>query len=470
MVSNLVEEFLIDYLKKAPQIPTTKKEGTKTITTKDDLINILADVELLIRKNKDKSLEEIIELIIIDNVNMFEEIRKKYGVPGYTASVKVGNNNVKLYGGNINYLGEPMPENALFDIASMTKFYTQIIAYNLISEGYFNRSSIIKDLDPRFVNLGNLSVDQILTFSTTFHTDGYIKEKTTIDEALNTLYNITVTGTGRYDYNDMGLMVMKEVMEKVSGLSYDELVDKYIVKPLGLNDTHIIVPRNKFHLITGTPNASVGHINDMSANAVGGYSGHAGIFASSDDVIKLMLEAAKKQNSKIISDNSDFFKPSSYLSKSGREIARAVAGNVYTHSKEGLDESFIDTAEPLETFGISGSTRTNAAASPDSAYTMFFNPASVSIEYAKELEERINRERIANGEKPIVVYRQFEFDRLGKTVKLDLIDPREILPAASMIYAVQSVAMTTIKLRFLDFVMKKYEKELEEVNIVKNVR
>ena len=147
MTTDLVKEFLEDYLKQVPNLPETNPEDKPYVTTKQDLINILTSVELNIRWNKGKPIEKIIDALVRDNIDRFETIRKKYGVPGYTASIKVGNINVKLYGGNINYLGEPMPENALFDIASMTKFYTQIIAYNLINEGVFNRSDKVKDLD-----------------------------------------------------------------------------------------------------------------------------------------------------------------------------------------------------------------------------------------------------------------------------------------------------------------------------------
>ena len=463
MTTDLVKEFLEDYLKQVPNLPETNPEDKPYVTTKQDLINILTSVELNIRWNKGKPIEKIIDALVRDNIDRFETIRKKYGVPGYTASIKVGNINVKLYGGNINYLGEPMPENALFDIASMTKFYTQIIAYNLINEGVFNRSDKVKDLDDRFVNLGDLTVDEILTFATTFKTDSYVKDKREISDALETLYNINVVETGKWNYNDMGMMIMKELMEKLTGLSYVELVDKYIVKPLNLQDTHIIVPNNKYHLLTGSPNVEVGNVNDMTANAVGGYSGHAGIFASSDDIIKVMMEAAKK-NSSILPNNEDTYTPNKYRD------SVSVMGNVYRNSPTGIYDSFVDNAETDDTFAISGSTRTNAAANSESAYTVLFNPSSMSIDEANKKVDEINTKREAEGRKPIYPVREFEFDREGKLLKLNLIDPRMLFPVDPMAKSVRSVAHTSIKLRFLDFVMKKQEMNLEEVNYNRNVR
>ena len=447
MLSNLVEKFLIDYL------------SYKPYATREELVSVLSSVERLIRQNKDKTKEEIIDLIIKDNILEFENIRKKYGVPGYTVSIKVGSNHIKIYGGNINYLGEKMPENALFDIASMTKFYTQIIAYNLIKEGYFHRDDRIIDLDKRFVNLSNLTVDDILTFSTKFVTNGLIKDKKTIDEAYNTLFNVNVVETGRWNYNDIGLMIIKEVMEKLTGLSYVKLVDKYIVKPLGLTDTHIIVPRNKFHLITGTPNFKIGHVNDMGANALGGYSGHAGIFSSSDDLVKLMMGV---REGNILPNKSDAYTPGKY------NDAIAKMGNVYTSNPKGLEKTFVDILEPRDTFSIAGSTRTNAASSSDSTYNVLFNPSSMDVEEAKERVSKINYEREKNNLNHIDPVKEYEFNRDGKLVKMTLIDPRQLLPVDDVAYANRNIAITTLKLRFLDFCLK--ENYYKKTEVIKNVK
>lgn len=449
MLSSLVDEFLVDYLKKEPY------------ASKEDLINVLAGVELLVRYNKDKSLDEIIDLIIEDNIEDFELIRKKYGVPGYTASIKVGSFNVKLYGGNINYLGEPMPENALFDIASMTKLYTEIIAYNLIKEGLFRRSDRIKDLDNRFVNLDNLTIDDILTFGVTFKTDGLIKNKKTIDEALNTLFNVNVVETGKWNYNDIGLMIIKEIMEKLTGLTYPELVDKYIVYPLHLTDTHIIVPKTKYQLITGTPNFKDAHINDMTANAVGGYSGHAGIFATSTDLIRLMTGV---RNKNIVPNIKDAYTPGKLNDAIG------VMGNTYTSNPKGLEKTFVDITEPRDTFAIAGSTRVNAASSSDATYNVLFNPSSMSISEVKERVKEINAERKKQGLKLIEPVKEYEFDRDGKLIKYTLIDPRNLLPVDPMAEVVRNVSLTSLKLRFLDFAIKKYGEEVNKTDIIKNTK
>ena len=177
-----------------------------TYANREEITAILNEAAEVIKKNKDATPEEIVEAFIASNVEVFEDIRRKYPTPGYTSTISVDNINVKIYGGNINLLGEEMPENALFDIASMTKFYTEAVVYNLIKDGYFNLDSKISDLDNRFTNLGDLTINDVLTFTTEFRTDGRIEDSSTSDMAKDKLFNMKVVSTGKYNYNDMGLM------------------------------------------------------------------------------------------------------------------------------------------------------------------------------------------------------------------------------------------------------------------------
>ena len=455
MINQLLENFILN--ERAFLSDFSKREA---YATREEIVNILSELEMLMRENDGKTIEELITLLIEGDIRYFEKIRKKYGVPGYTGSISVGNIKVKLYGGNINYLGEPMPENALFDIASMTKFYTQIVAYNLIKEGYFKRSDKIKDLDSRFVNLGDLTVDDILTFGVSFQTDGLIKDKPNLSEALNTLYTANVKEKGKWNYNDIGLMIMKEVMEHVTEMTYPELIQLYVIRPLNLQDTHVIVPNSKYKLVTGTPNALIGRINDASAGAVGGYSGHAGIVASSDDLVKLSRGVRERD---IVPNISDAYTPGELNNAVGR------MGNAYTPHPTGLETSFVDTIEPKDTFAIAGSTRVNMASSSDSTFNILFNPSSMSMEEAREHVKKINEQRIAVGKNPINPVREYEFDQNGEMVKHCLIDPREIFPLGEMEKSVKRMARTTLKLRFLDYMMKEYDKEYQEKEINVNV-
>ena len=252
-------------------------------------------------------------------------------------------------------------------------------------------------------------------------------------------------------------MIIKEVMESVTGLGFAELLDKYIIKPYHLTGTYLIVPKEKYHLITGTPNFMIGHINDMGANAMGGYSGHAGIFSTSDDLLEFLIDIHK----------SDIAKDAYTKGKLNSAIGRM--GNVYVSHPLGLEKSFVDTLEPSDSIAIQGSTRVNATGSSSSSHNILFNPSSMSIEEAKYRVAKINEERLKEGMKPIDPIHEFELLRNGELIKYNLIDPRQLLPLSSMTKVIKRNAITILKLRFFNEVLKRYSNEHDKtINFTRN--
>lgn len=434
----LINKFVNDYLALAPY------------ANKDEIEHFVKQMRDLIITNKDKTPREIIDIMLEENIREIDVVREKYGIPGFTIGMQVGNIRIKLYGGTLNNLGNEMTENALFDIASMTKFYTQVICYHLIQERYFSLNDKIMDIDTRFTNIGDLTIRDILTFGTTFRSNGLIKNASKIEEAKDILFNVNVVEKNKYNYNDIGMMIIKEVMEHVTGHTYEELLDKYIIKAYNLKNTHLIVPKCKLKLVTGTPNFLVGHINDASANALGGFSGHAGIFSASDDLLKFLMESHSK-----VPNISDAYTPGKLNDAVG------IMGNAYVSHPTGLVKSFVDTLEPIDTIAIQGSTRVNANASHDSAHDILFNPGSMGMEEAKERVAKINEIRSKEGKSLIDPIKVFTHIRDGEKVNSNLIDTRTLVPISEMEKIIKKNAITILKLRFFNEVIAAYTSEYE---------
>lgn len=448
-LEKVIYDFVNDYMAKG------------TYASKEQLFAEADEMKKILENNKDKTPEEIIDVLIREPLKSLEMIRQKYPTPGYTSSIRIDNINVKLYGGNINYLGEPMPENALFDIASMTKFYTIALAYCLIKEGVFSYNDKIADLDPRFVNLGDLTVGEVLSFGVEFMTPRRIDDGKTIEEAKDKLYNMEVVAKGKYNYNDMGMMLMSEVMENVTRDDYANLMDNYIFKPFGLKDTHLIVPQNKFKLLTGSPNAIYGKVNDSKAIAFGGYSGHAGIWASSDDITKFMSDIYHNGTLPNIEDA---------YTAGGLGKHRGLMGSTFPAHPKGLNVTYLDVKEPINSFVIQGSTRTYGAGTPDGAWTGLFNPSSMSLSEAEFHNFKINIKNIKTNKKIDRLVKQFEFDRNGELVKYDMIDARKMLPESASIDKVSANnAKLGFRLKILNEVIKAYDANYnEKINVTRN--
>ena len=445
-----------------------KEEGT--YATREELEIATKKMLEVIKNNKDATPEELVEAIIQDDIKFLEEMRNNYPIPGYTIGMQVANINVKMLGGTMSNNGSNMREDAIFDIASITKFVNQIIAYNLIKNGAFSLDDKIKDLDSRFTNVGDLTVKDVLTFTTEFRTDGRISDKKTIEDSKNCLYNMQVVSTGKYNYNDMGMMLMKEVMESVTGKTYQELVDYFITNKLGLKDLYLTLPKNEIERFTGSANDSVGMVNDPSALSVGGYSGHAGVKITSDDLINIgngVMQGKIFPKEKLF----DAYTPGTKINLPGAKDYRGIMGNTYTSHEKGIAVSYIDRLSPIDSFAVQGSTRTQFTIGRDSISTILLNPSSMGIERAKEEEAKINLERAKKGLNPISLVKEFTFDRNGKEVHYKLIDARQMAPGGKTVEPIiHNNAILSLRLRFLNEVIKEYDKNYnKQVEVVEHV-
>jgi len=101
---------------------------------------------------------------------------------------------------------------------------------------------------------------------------------------------------GKYVYSDLPLVITPQIVEHVSGKSFTRVLYDDFYKPLGASALTYnpldrfpkdqIVPTEldnyyRFQLVQGT-------VHDESAAVLGGISGNAGLFASADDLAKLM--------------------------------------------------------------------------------------------------------------------------------------------------------------------------------------
>lgn len=103
-------------------------------------------------------------------------------------------------------------------------------------------------------------------------------------------------GAKKYEYSDLGYYLFQEYLEKKYNKPLDSLVQERIYKPMQMFSTTYL-PRNKFDLEQIVPTARDktyrnqllhGFVQDEGAAMMGGVAGHAGLFASAEDLAKLM--------------------------------------------------------------------------------------------------------------------------------------------------------------------------------------
>ena len=92
-------------------------------------------------------------------------------------------------------------------------------------------------------------------------------------------------------YSDLGIILLGEIVERLTGKSLDELARAEIFRPLGMADTMFVPPKKLLPRIAPTENDTTyrkrllrGEVHDENAYAMGGIAAHAGLFGPAADV------------------------------------------------------------------------------------------------------------------------------------------------------------------------------------------
>ena len=192
----------------------------------------------------------------------------------------------------------------MYDIASLTKVVVTTTLVAKLAEGDF---AVPLDLDakierylPEWASGPNaewrhrVTVRHLLT-----HTSGLPPFKeywSTSKSKQDTLTKIFAEpleyepGTKEV-YSDLGIILMAEIIERLTGRTLDDLAKSFIFSPLGMKDTMYRPPKKLWPRIAPTEfdknlrhRLVQGEVHDENAFAIGGVSGHAGVFGTAPDL------------------------------------------------------------------------------------------------------------------------------------------------------------------------------------------
>lgn len=142
----------------------------------------------------------------------------------------------------------PMSDDTMFWIASMTKPVTAVAIAMLYEEGKLKPSDLVSKYIPEFADLktpsgrpANLTITHILTHTSGLaeaYSDEARKAKTLKELVPFWLAKPTAYEPGsKWAYNQAGINAGGRIVEVISGMSFDEFLEKRIFAPLGMKDT-----------------------------------------------------------------------------------------------------------------------------------------------------------------------------------------------------------------------------------------
>ncbi|MDD2434893.1 MAG: serine hydrolase [Bacilli bacterium] len=187
----------------------------------------------------------------------------------------------------INFNSEGINEHTLFDIASITKLFTLKLIYEFIKEGKIHYDDKINDLCPEFTELNNYTIKDAMKMFGTIETKGKLSSAINKENFIRILESAKILDYS-YDssnYTDIGFVILGYVLESISNLSLQELMDKYIFKPYDLNFTMYNPDGEKYRLLGNGNNLGMPH--DYKTRINDGITGAAGLFSNGSDLFKL---------------------------------------------------------------------------------------------------------------------------------------------------------------------------------------
>ncbi len=184
-----------------------------------------------------------------------------------------------------------------FDIASLTKVVATTSAImKLYDEEKIQLDDSVMKYIPEF---GNKGKEKITIRNLLLHNGGlpafkrlYLTCKSP-QEVLDSIYQTEMVYTPGDStvYSDFDFILLGKIVEKISGVMLDKYVDSVFFKPLGMTSSIFNPQSSIWKMIAPTEYDSIyrkrliqGEAHDENAFALGGVSGHAGLFSTASDL------------------------------------------------------------------------------------------------------------------------------------------------------------------------------------------
>ena len=278
--------------------------GRKTITGKlpVSLNNKYKSGHGVLVKKNDKIFNSSINIEIPDVSWIINKAIKDSIFPGAQLFVSRNDNIIinESYGRYTYDLESPMVNNqSIYDVASLTKVLaTTPVVMKLIQKKMLNLDYYLSDFYDEFNygNKKNITIRHLLTHSSGLpaYIEYYKNDNiTNREDIINHILNLELeyNPDSKMIYSDLGMILLSDIISKVTSSSLDELSYRYFYKPFGMQSTSFNPSISIKNNIVPTENDNYfryrllqGEVHDDNAYLLGGVAGHAGLFSNASDI------------------------------------------------------------------------------------------------------------------------------------------------------------------------------------------
>lgn len=213
----------------------------------------------------------------------------QWGIPGATVGFVKNGQLVSLrgYGVADSATSETMRADHVFRIASISKPITGVVVLKAIEDGLLNLNDLMVDLIPDLVppggpadsRVGTITIDHLLHHRTGWNrtvmgdpmftplllqvsSDLGIASPASADSITRWLLNVPLSFDpgAQFSYNNVNYMILGRIIERVTGMTYEQYVTNQVLGPMGVTSASIGRTRR----------------SERAPNEVVYYSGHPG--------------------------------------------------------------------------------------------------------------------------------------------------------------------------------------------------
>lgn len=384
----------------------------------------------MITANKDANVDEIrerlyeysgVEDIVTNSIydrQMAPGAVITYGTKNYQEMLTVGMKTDKDFDTSSRF--DYVNGFTIYDLASVTKMFTSISIQILARKKLIDLSKKISYYLPDFPGLKDITVYELLTFNAPVKTDGRVDKAQTKEDAERVFKTITFdsANNGARPYTDMGAMVLKYLVEKVSGMNFYDFINKNILETSHMFDTYVSIPEGKLRMVAPTGNngfyykdgnyrintdIKLGECYDEKARILGqkdgNLSGHAGLFSTGNDMGNFSQALLRKE---ILTGEELYHMADNETGKKGQSIQ--YLGKLCYSKNPSQPDSEVYHPLSGRTIASAGWTGTQITVDPDNEifYSLLSNRSHNRMTYIdKEKRELIKS--YPNGKKTITL-------------------------------------------------------------------